>query len=77
MSMTDGELDEILTLHWSCVIRRQMVDGDEWSQTFAKSIARHAKRASWRPSIKQAQIMRRMAAELRTAPEPEFELIER
>lgn len=75
--MTGLELDEILTLHWPRVLRRVMIDGDDWSQVFAKSIARHAKRASWRPSIKQAQIMRRMVSDLITAPEPELDLIER
>ncbi|KPN62095.1 hypothetical protein SAMN04488527_1296 [Aliiroseovarius crassostreae] len=75
--MTDLELDEILTLHWPRVMRRAMRDGDEWAQGFAKSIARHGKRQSWRPSPKQAHIMRRMINDLATAPDDELELIER
>lgn len=75
--MTDLELDEILTLHWPRVMRRAMRDGDEWAQGFAKSIARHGKRPSWRPSPKQAHIMRRMINDLATAPDDELELIER
>lgn len=75
--MTDLELDEILTLHWPRVIRRAMRDGDEWARGFAKSIARHGKRRSWRPSPKQAHIMRRMVSELAAAPDDELELIER
>lgn len=75
--MTDLELDEILTLHWPRVVRRAMHDGDEWAQGFAKSIARHGKRLSWHPSHKQARIMRRMVNDLTTAPDDEFELIER
>ena len=75
--MTDLELDEILTLHWPRVIRRAMRDGDEWARGFARSIARHGKRRSWRPSPKQAHIMRRMVSELATAPGDELELIER
>lgn len=75
--MTDLELDEILTLHWPRVIRRAMLDGDEWAQGFAKSIARHGKRQSWRPSPKQAHIMRRMIKDLVTVPDDELELIER
>jgi len=75
--MTDLELDKILTLHWPRVMRRAMRDGDEWAQGFAKSIARHGKRPSWRPSLKQASIMRRMINDLATAPDDELELIER
>lgn len=75
--MTDLELDEILTLHWPRVMRRAMHDGDEWGQGFAKSIARQGKRPSWRPSPKQAHIMRRMVNDLATPPDDELELIER
>ena len=75
--MTDLELDEILTLHWPRVIRRAMIEGDEWEQSFAKSIARHGKRPSWRPSLKQAYHIRRMVKDLATASDDELELIER
>jgi len=75
--MTDLELDEIMTLQWPRVIRRAMVDGDEWERGFAKSIARKAKRASWHPSPKEAAIMRRMVRDLSSAPHEELELIER
>ncbi|WP_127114041.1 hypothetical protein [Shimia sediminis] len=76
--MTDRELDEILTFSWPLVLRRVMADGsDEWLKGFVRSIARHGKRPSWRPSVKQAQIMRQLVAELRSGSEPEFELIER
>lgn len=76
--MTDRELDEILTFRWPIVLRRVMADGsDEWLQDFVRSIARHGKRASWRPSAKQEQIMRRLVSELGTAPEDNLELIER
>jgi len=76
--MTERELDEILTVRWPSVVRRVMAEGsDEWLKGFVLSIARHRKRASWRPSEKQQQIMRRLVAELGTAPEPSFDLIER
>ncbi|KPP85800.1 MAG: hypothetical protein HLUCCO07_01755 [Rhodobacteraceae bacterium HLUCCO07] len=76
--MTEAELDEILTVHWPRVLRRAMADGsDDWAKGFAKSIARHGKRPGWRPTVKQAQIMRRMVSELGTAPEEQMELIER
>lgn len=76
--MTDRELDEILTLRWPMVVRRVMADGsDDWLMGFVRSIARHGKRPSWRPSDKQAGIMRRLVSELGTAPEPNFDLIER
>lgn len=75
--MTEQELDEIMTARWPLVLRRVMAQGDEWAKGFAKSIARHGKRPTWRPTPKQAWIMRRMVAELGTEPEPELELIER
>ncbi len=65
-----------MTLHWPYVMRRAMAEGDEWLKSFARSIARHGKRASWRPSFKQEQIMRRLVAELRHAPDGELEVIE-
>lgn len=75
--MTPRELDEILTLHWPRVVRRVMAEGgDEWLQGFAKSIARHGKRASWRPSDKQEALMRRLVSELGTAPAHDRDLIE-
>lgn len=65
--MTDCELDEILTFRWPMVMRRVMADGtDEWLKGFVRSIARHGKRASWRPTRKQEQIMRRLVSELGT-----------
>ncbi len=76
--MTGRELDEILTHSWPIVVRRVMADGsDEWLQGFVRSIARHGKRPSWRPSQKQEQIMRRLVSELGTATERDVELIER
>lgn len=76
--MTSTELDEILTFHWPIVLRRVMADGsDEWLQGFVRSIARHGKRASWRPSAKQEQIMRRLVSEIGTAPDGEMQVIER
>ena len=76
--MTEAELDEILTFRWPIVLRRVMADGsDEWLKGFVKSIARHGKRAAWRPSQKQEQIMRRLVSDLGTEPEQELELIER
>lgn len=75
--MTELELDEIITVHWGSVLRRVMTDGDDWSKGFVRSIARHAKRPTWRPTPKQAALMRRFVTELGTAPEKEIEVIER
>jgi hypothetical protein len=75
--MTENELDEILLLRWPLVTRRVMAGPDEWLKGFVRSIAKHGKRPKWRPSVKQAQLMRRLVAEICTAPEPDFELIER
>lgn len=78
MSMTDSELDEIIHLRWPVVMRRVMSeDADDWLKGFVRSIARHGKRATWRPSIKQEQIMRRLVSELDEAPQDNLELIER
>ena len=77
MTMTDRELDEILIIYWPRVLRRVMApDGDEWARGFARSIARQSKRRDWKPSPKQAWIMRRMVQELFETDE-ELELIER
>ena len=76
--MTDCELDEILTLRWPTVMRRVMADGsDEWLKGFVRSIARHGKRAAWRPSTKQAHIMRQLVVDLVLPKNEEIELIER
>ena len=76
--MNDRELDEIMTVYWPTVTRRVMADGsDDWLKGFVRSIARQGKRATWRPSPKQAQIMRQLVSELDAAREPEIELIER
>lgn len=68
--MTDIELDQIMIHSWPMVLRRVMSeDADEWLKGFVRSIARHGKRAAWRPTPKQAQIMRRLVSELGTAPD--------
>jgi len=75
--MTERELDEILTLYWPRVLRRVMAPGgDQWARGFARSIARHGKRPGWKPSPKQAWLMRRMVQEL-FETDDELELIER
>jgi hypothetical protein len=76
--MTDQELDEILTHHWPLVMRAVMAGNDDWLKGFVRSIARHGKRASWRPSRKQEQIMRRLVSEMgMTSTHREVEVIER
>lgn len=76
--MTEAELDELLTHRWPMIVRRVMADGsDDWLKGFVRSIARHAKRASWRPTDKQQQIMRRLESELGTVPDQHVEMIER
>ncbi|WP_299677464.1 hypothetical protein [uncultured Roseobacter sp.] len=76
--MTDLELDEILTTRWLLVMRRVMADGsDDWIKGFVKSIARQGKRSSWHPTVKQAQIMRRLVSELGATAPCIGELIER
>ena len=68
--MTDEEIDEILTFHWPMVLRRAMASAaDDWIKGFVRSVARHGKRPGWRPTGRQAQIMRRLVSELGTAPD--------
>ncbi|KKL88533.1 hypothetical protein LCGC14_1923750 [marine sediment metagenome] len=74
--MTDADLDRIMTFHWPLVLRRVMAEGDDWAKGFTKSIARNAKRPEWRPTVKQAAIMRRFVAEVGHQSE-DIELIER
>ena len=67
--MTDApikcnDLDELL-YHWSAVVRSAHRSGNEWAVGFAASIARQARRRHWRPSPKQAELMRRMVSETR------------
>ncbi len=75
--MTDRELDEIMIHWWPRVLRRAMAGNDEWIKSFARSIARHGKCPNWHPSERQAFHMRKLVADLDTAPEPELDLIER
>lgn len=74
--MTDRELDEIMIFWWPKVLRRAMAGSDDWLKSFARSIARHGKRAKWHPSEKQAYLMRKLVADLDNAPEPDLELID-
>ena len=74
--MTDEEIDEILTFHWPMVLRRTMPSAaDDWIKGFVRSVARHGKRRSWRPTARQEQIMRRLVSELGTAPDTDTETL--
>lgn len=77
--MTDLELDQILILKWPSVVRRIMGDpnADEFARGFARSIARNGKRQAWRPSPKQARIMREMVDQYGRFDEADPQLIER
>lgn len=48
---------------------------NEWATGFARSILRQAQRPSWRPSAKQASMMRRLVSELFTNSDEGGELI--
>lgn len=75
--MTELELDEIMTLRWPGVVRRVMADGsDEWVKGFVRSIARHGKRPGWRPTPKQAGLMRDLLTDHDHDDEGEVILIE-
>lgn len=71
------ELDQVLTLHWPGVVRHVMADGsDPWIKGFVRSIARHGKRATWRPSKKQEHLMRRLLSEIGVASFSTGEVVE-
>lgn len=69
--MTERRLDELLW--WMKSIAGKAPE--EWERTFARSILRQAKRASWKPSAKQAWLMRQLVDEHLAAAE-DVQLIE-
>ena len=76
--MNPRELDEIIETKWPAVVRRAMADGsDDWLKGFVRSIAKQAKRANWKPSQRQAQLMRRLVADLALSDQGMSELVER
>lgn len=76
--MTDLELDEVLTIYWPRVVRQTMADGaDDWLKGFVRSIARQGKRRNWRPTPKQAFIMRQLVNDVRQASGADDPVIER
>ncbi|WP_300071119.1 hypothetical protein [uncultured Ruegeria sp.] len=75
--MTDLELDFILTHRWPLVMRSVMAGTDQWLKDFVRSIARHGKRSTWRPSEKQEQIMKRLLSEMATSAAEDIDVIER
>lgn len=66
--MNQRELDELMFCDWPRVVQRALRDGDAWAKGFALSIRKQAKKPDWRPSPKQAALMRRMVAEVRQSP---------
>lgn len=64
--MTSRELDEIMLLHWPRILRRAMAEGDDWTRSFVRSIARAYKRADWMPTPRQEFFMRRLLREMRS-----------
>lgn len=75
--MTDRELDEIMLFRWPILVRQAMQEAsDPWAKGFVLSIARHSKRPNWRPTPKQAGIMRRLLAEMARSDTDPGDLIE-
>lgn len=69
--MTGPELERAL-FHWHAVIKATQRG---WERGFALSIQRNQRRRNWKPTSKQAQIMRTMVADLFTGSDAR-ELIE-
>ena len=58
--MNGPELERVL-FHWHAVIK---ATPRGWAKDFALSIQRNQRRRNWKPTAKQAQIMRTMVADL-------------
>ena len=61
-AMNARELRAIM-LEWPNVMRQATA---EWAKTFANNIWKLSGNGRWRPTLKQARIMRRMLRELRS-----------
>lgn len=61
----DRSVEECLH-HWRAVIGAER---DDWTRSFALSIARQAKRRNWKPSPRQLGVMRRLVADLFNNPD--------
>ena len=58
--MSGEELERIL-FHWPAVVERAP---EGWARGFARNIARSSRKRAWHPTQRQAQIMRKMVADL-------------
>lgn len=73
--MNASEIERAL-FHWPTVVR---LAPNGWAQDFARSIAAQSRRRGWKPSKKQAEIMKGMVNELFTHPsekETDFDVFE-
>lgn len=59
-AMNGRELRKIIQ-DWPFIMRQAT---DPWAQSFAADIWKHAGNGQWRPTLKQARIMRRMIRQL-------------
>ena len=58
--MNGAELERTL-FHWPAVIDRAP---DGWAKGFAKNIDKSSRKRGWRPTQRQAQVMRNMVSDL-------------
>lgn len=68
---------ERLLVHWPRVVT---LAPEGWPRDFARSVSKQCNRRGWRPTEKQASILRRMVSELfthGTADPDDFDLIDR
>lgn len=57
----DGPTLRRIMQDWPFVMRQAT---DDWARTFAADIWKHAGNGQWRPTLKQARVMRRLIREL-------------
>ena len=71
--MTGPELDRAL-FHWPAVIRSQAKGS--WEHGFALSVQKNARNPRWRPTERQAQVIRNMVATMFQPAGQDMPLIE-
>lgn len=70
--MTGPELERHLSYLPTIIAQSE----HEWPRDFARSLIRQSKRHGWKPSPKQAAILRRLVSELFTPHDTDLEVIE-
>lgn len=71
-AMRAGELRKIMGI-WPSVMRQA---SDDWAQDFAQNVWKRSGNGQWRPTLRQAAVMRRMIRQLPDEQDPHLIIIE-